>query len=321
MVVVARTDPHATYDDVHDAHPDWIAVEASGQPRRHWASPEMWVTCGLGPYNFEFMTEVTREIVSRYRVDGIFVNRWDGSGMCYCEHCRRNFGQATSLELPRTVDPQDPARRAYILWRQQRLFELWRRWDDEVRKVDPDARVIPNTGGGALSSLDMKRIGELAPLLVADRQARRGVAAPWANGKNGKEFRATMGKKPIVGLFSVGLEEPYRWKDSVQSPDEIRLWVADGVANGLRPWFTKFSGALHDERWLRVVEDIYRRHARWERYLRNEAPVARVGLVYSQQTAWFYGGELAPAPAGDQTPAWYQPHAEARSPVETVHAQ
>src|SRR5215471_12893126 len=25
MVVIARTDPHATYDDVHDAHPDWIA--------------------------------------------------------------------------------------------------------------------------------------------------------------------------------------------------------------------------------------------------------------------------------------------------------
>ncbi len=315
MVVVARTDPHATYDDVRDAHPDWIAVEANGQPRRHWASPEMWVTCGLGPYNFEFMTEVTKEIASRYRVDGIFVNRWEGSGMCYCDHCRRNFGQA----LPRTTDPQDPARRAYILWRQQRLFELWRRWDDEVRTVNPDARVIPNTGGGALSSLDMKRIGELAPTLVADRQARRGLAAPWANGKNGKEFRATMGKKPIIGLFSVGLEEPYRWKDSVQSPDEIRLWVADGVANGLRPWFTKFSGALHDERWLRVVEDIYRRHARWERYLRNEAPVARVGLVYSQQTAWFYGGERAAARVEDHTLGWYQALVEARIPFEMVH--
>ena len=73
------------------AHPDWIAVDAEGRPRRHWASPEMWVTCGLGPYNFEFMTEVKKEIMSRYRVDAIFINRWDGSGMCYCEHCRREF--------------------------------------------------------------------------------------------------------------------------------------------------------------------------------------------------------------------------------------
>ena len=48
MVVLARTDPHATYDDVNEAHPDWIAVDAAGRSRRHWASPEMWVTCALG---------------------------------------------------------------------------------------------------------------------------------------------------------------------------------------------------------------------------------------------------------------------------------
>ena len=48
MVVIARTDPHATYDDVEQAHPDWIAVDATGQRRRHWASPELWVTCASG---------------------------------------------------------------------------------------------------------------------------------------------------------------------------------------------------------------------------------------------------------------------------------
>jgi hypothetical protein len=314
MVVIARTDPHATYDDVQQAHPDWIAVGADGRPRRHWASLEMWVSCGLGPYNFDFMTEVKREIMSRYRVDGIFINRWDGSGMCYCEHCRKNFKDATGHELPHTNDPQDPARHAYILWRQQRLFDLWQLWDREVRKINPDSCVIPNTGGGATSTLDMKKIGELAPTLIADRQARRGLTAPWANGKNGKEFRATMGRKPIVGIFSVGLEEPYRWKDSVQSEAEIRLWVANGVANDLRPWFTKFSGVLHDDRWLKPVEQIYQRLARWEKYLRNETPLARVGLVYSQQTGWFCPGKVE-----DHINGWYQALIEARVPFEMVH--
>ena len=50
--------------------------------------------------------------------------------------------------------------------------------------------------------------------------------APWANGKNGKEYRSTMGRKAIVGIFNVGLEGKYRWKDSVQSADELRLWSA-----------------------------------------------------------------------------------------------
>src|ERR1700730_9572170 len=217
MVVVARTDPHAVHQDVYDAHPDWIAVNAQGQKRRHAASPDLWVTCALGPYNFEFMTEVTKEIVSRYTVDGIFTNRWAGAGMCYCEHCQHNFQAAYGMELQRTSDPQDPRRKNYILWRQQRLFELWRLWDGEIRKINPQARYIANAGGGALSELDMKTVGELAPTLFADRQARRGLTAPWANGKNGKEYRATLGRKPIVGIFSVGVEESYRWKDSVQS--------------------------------------------------------------------------------------------------------
>src|SRR4051812_28969365 len=225
MAVIARTDPHATYDDVELAHPDWIAVDSAGQKRRHWASPEMWITCALGPYNFEFMREVHREIMTRYHVDGIFINRWEGSGMCFCEHCKSNFKAASGFDLPTTNDPQTPARRAYILWRQQRLFDLWSLWDSDVRKINPDSCVIPNTGGGSTSTLDMKTIGELAPILFADRQGRSGVMAPWANGKNGKEFRSTMGRKPIGGIFSVGVEEASRWKDSVQSPAEIRLWA------------------------------------------------------------------------------------------------
>jgi hypothetical protein len=131
---------------------------------------------------------------------------------------------------------------------------------------------------------------------------------------NAKEYRAAMGMKPIVGIFSVGLEEPYRWKDSVQNGEEIRLWVADLVANGMRPWFTKFGGVLHDERWLKPVEEIYRRLAGWEKYLRNERPLARVAIVYSQQTAWFVGNKVE-----DHINGWYQALIEARIPFELVH--
>lgn len=319
MVVIARTDPHSALQDAYEAHPDWIAVDAEGRKRRHWATPGRWVTCALGPYNFEFMTDVHKEIMSLYKVDGIFSNRWAGSGMCYCEHCQRNFKAASGMELPRTNNPQDPRRRSYVLWQQQRLFELWRLWDSEIRKINTHARFIPNTGGGALSGLDMKTISELSDILFADRQARRGLAAPWSNGKNGKEYRSALGRKPVGGIFSIGVEEPYRWKDSVQSDAEIRIWVADGVANGLRPWFTKFSGTLRDRRWLKVVEDIYNWHYRAERYLRNEAPLARVAMVYSQQTAAFYGGERAQQKVEDPILGMYHALIEARIPFEMVH--
>jgi hypothetical protein len=319
MVVIARTDPHAAHQDVYDAHPDWIAVDAEGRQRRHWASPELWVTCALGPYNFEFMTQVHREIATRYAVDGIFGNRWSGSGMCYCEHCQRNFQAASGLALPRTTDPRDPARRAYLAWHEQQLFAVWRLWDREIRAIRPHARFIANAGGGALSPLDMKTVGELSDILFADRQARQGLMPLWANGKNAKEYRAALGSKPIGGIFSVGIEEPYRWKDSVQSEPELRAWVAEGTANGLRPWFTKFSGTLHDARWLARVERIYAWHHRVEPYLRNELPLARVALVYSQQTATFYGADRAREKVEDHTLGFYHALVEARVPFEMVH--
>jgi len=78
-----------------------------------------------------------------YRPDGIFSNRWAGSGMCYCEHCRQNFKTATSFDLPRTLDPQDRARRAYMEWKQQRLFELCAVWNKAIREINPAACFIP----------------------------------------------------------------------------------------------------------------------------------------------------------------------------------
>lgn len=319
MNVVARTDPHGVHQDVYDAHPDWIAVDADGKKRKHWSDPDYWVTCALGPYNFEFMTKVTEEIVTMYQVDGVFSNRWAGSGMCYCEHCRENFRAFSGLALPTSKNPLDPARREYTVWHQKRLFDLWKLWDSRIKAINPHASYIANAGGGALSELDMKTIGELAPTLFADRQARRGLMPPWVNGKNGKEYRATLGKKAIAGIFSVGLEEEYRWKDSVQSSDEIRLWVADGVAQDLRPWFTKFNAKNADRRWLPVVEEIYKWHHQNERYLRNETNLARVAMVYSQQTATYYGGEKAHTRVEDASLGMYQALVEARIPFEMVH--
>ena len=319
MNVIARTDAHACHQDVYGAHPDWIAVDEFGKKRRHPSDPDYWITCALGPYNFEFMTAVHEEIMTRYMVDGIFTNRWAGSGMCYCVHCQTNFHNFSGLALPHTLDPQDAARRQYVIWHQQRLFELWRLWNDRIQAINPNASYIANAGGGALSELDMKTVGELAPTLFADRQGRSGLMAPWANGKNGKEYRATMGNKAIVGIFSVGLEDKYRWKDSVQSDDEIRLWVLDGVAQGLRPWFTKFDAKIIDPRWLPVVEEIYKWHAANERYLRNERPLARVGMVYSQQTATFYGGKNARTTVEDASLGFYEALVEARIPFEMVH--
>jgi hypothetical protein len=128
MSVIARSDPHAAWQNVYEAHPDWIAVTAEGEKRRHWANPDMWVTCALGPYNFEFMTQVHTEIMERYQPDGIFSNRWAGHGICYCEHCTRNFRKYAGISLPKSTNHSDRDYQKYVEWSTERLRELWMLW-------------------------------------------------------------------------------------------------------------------------------------------------------------------------------------------------
>ena len=208
---------------------------------------------------------------------------------------------------------RDPLRRQFLEWKKARLTELWKQWDATVRAVNAEARFIPN------GPPDLKTAGELAAIQFTDNQARRGLTPPWANGRRAKEYRSVMGRKPIGGIFSVGLEEPYRWKDSVQSEPEIRLWVAEGTANGMRPWVTKFSGVLYDRRWLPVVERIYQWHFENERYLRNETPLARVALLHSEQTETYHAGVAPGDRAEDHVLGMYHALIEARVPFELVH--
>jgi hypothetical protein len=313
MAVIAHTDPHAAWNDVYQAHPDWVAVDSNGQKRRHWSSPELWVTCALGPYNFEFMTQVHKEIMQCYKVDGIFSNRWAGHGICYCEHCIRNFKIFSGMDLPRTNDRRDLAYQKYLEWQIVRLKELWFLWDRTIREIKPSSRYIPNGFPDNLVT------GALSDIFFTDHQGRSGVIPPWSNGKRVKELRATMGMKPLGGIFSIGLEERYRWKDSVQSEPEIRIWVAEGIANNMRPWFVKFSGTLYDRRWLKIVERIYQWHYRVEPYLRNTASLASVAMVYSEQTECYYGGEKWQEQSNGHELGMYHALIEARIPFEMVN--
>ena len=298
MNVIARVDPHAAHQDVQDAHPDWIAVQANGQPYRHWAMPTSWVTCALGPYNFEFMTSVIREIMTNYKVDGIFANRWNGSGMCYCQHCQKNFRDFSGLDLPRPAAAGE-AQTQYAAWHRKRLLELYTLWEGEIKKANPDAAFFPN-------GFDLIRESVSVPIHFADRQNRSPNLPPWQNGKSAKDARSTFGMKPIVGLFGVTVGSPYRWMDSVQNPNEVRVFAVDGIAQGFRPWVIKFNAKPLDQRWLKPVEDLFVWHWKNEKYMRNERPLARVGLV------------SAPRAPADHTSGFYHALVEARIPFETV---
>jgi hypothetical protein len=335
ITVCVRTDPHAARQDVYDAHPDWIAVTADGQKRKHWANPELWVTCGLGPYNFEFMTQVHKEIMNMYKPEGIFSNRWNGSGMCYCEHCVKNFKEFSGgMELPRVGsarqvagtradggDTQSPSEAAALVkyreWNVARLKELWFLWDAEIRKIKSTSRFIPN------GFPDRKIIGQYSDIFFVDRQGRSGAIPPWNSGRGAKELRAGgMAMKPLIHIFSVGLEDSPRWKDSVNTDAELKLWAAGGIANGMLPCFVKFNATPIDKRWFKTMEKVYEGHFKSARYLRNIAPMARVAVVLAEQSSGRIAGAAKPwqQDSGFHLQGMYHTLIEGRTPFEMINA-
>jgi Hypothetical glycosyl hydrolase 6/Trehalose utilisation len=316
MNVIARVEPGGFREEVFAAHPEWVSRQPDGTPQRYFASSDLYMNCALGGYNFEFITSVMREIVRTYRVDGIFTNRWTTQSRCFCDSCRTLFRAASGRDIPESGSTDSALQRAYADWSAARLLELARLWNAEIRAINPEAFHIPNGVGAA--NRDLKTYSEFTPLIVSDSQARRDLTPSWENGKHAKICRMTMGENPICGIFSVGVEEAYRWKDSVQSPAEIRAWVASGIAQGFRPWMVKFNAKPIDRRWMPVVARIYDWHWRNERYLRNTANLARVAVVAATDQFAQSADTGAGIPA-DYLNGYYQALIEARIPFQMIY--
>lgn len=322
MTVVARIDPHACNEDMAKAHPEWLMVSSAGKVLRHPVMPDLYLTCPYGGYRRQFALDVIREIVSTYQVDGIFANRWLSTSAfetCYCDYCRASFQQAYGHELPKDANPRDAVWRDFTLWYQDQVFSLMKLWDGEVKRIRATSQYIPNNGGSAFNALDWKQFGELAHILNADHQGRSGTTPPWSASQLAKVYRSVAGGKPIIGSSGINLAVPQRWMKSEKPAPEQQIWMAEGLAGGFTPKFSKFGGVMDDERWLPQVEQFFRWVKSAEPYLHDREPVAQVGIVYSQQTAHYYSGRDTREEVSDANNGMCQALIEARIPFEMVH--
>ena len=326
LAVLARMDSNRAHEDFYRAHPDWFARDANGEPYRN---TDLYVTCVNSPYYDEYIPSVLREIIGRSHPEGFADNNWTGMDrdkICYCDNCQRKFREQAGQPIPRAKNWDDPVYRQWVQWNYARRLEIWDTNNRATRESGGTQCVWLGMNGGSIPYAchrfrDLRAIWERSEIVMLDEQVRVDATGFQHNGEVGKMVHGVLGWDKIVPESMAMYQAPEPTFRFTRKPEpEARLWMLDGFAGGIQPWWHHVGANDQDRRIYRTAEPILRWHADNEEYLVNRRPVATVGLVWSQQNADFYGrdhlDELVELPRH----GWTNALVRARIPYLMVHA-
>jgi hypothetical protein len=122
-------------------HPDWRSMwedgydrtleGKGGEPERRWGE-----VCPNSPYR-DYAIACTKEIVTNYDIDGMWLDQIFWTGVCYCPYCTARFWGEYNTEPPRIVDWDDPTWRRFQKMRQQSLLDLAQTIYHTIKQIRP----------------------------------------------------------------------------------------------------------------------------------------------------------------------------------------
>jgi hypothetical protein len=337
LIVFARMDCGSAFEPFYKAHPDWFAVNAAGEPYRTGSEAEgdlLYTTCINGPYYDEYIPSILREIIAHEKPEGFTDNHWAGLGrdsMCYCNNCKSKFHQFSGKDLPGIKNWDDPVYRQWIAWSYQRRLEIWDLFSSTTKAAGgPDCiwsgMLSGNFVQAASSFRDMRELCRRADILMLDHQGRanNGLGPPGTGQSEGFQENGDTGKR-VHGLGGWDKLAPesmatYGPRRAARPIPEVRMWMADGVAGTIQPWWHHVGGYQEDRRQFQVVEPFFRWYADRQQYLVNRQPIATVAVVYSQRNFEWYGRDHANVLALAPYDGMIQALIRARIPYLPIHA-
>ena len=296
LAILARMDINRATKNFYDAHPDWFARHEDGSP---FILQGRYQSCLNSPYYKEYIPEILKEIIERYHPDGFTDNSWTGisrKSICYCDNCRREFKKWRGMELPAAVDYQDPIYREWILWSYQCRIDNWDLFNQITTCYGGEdclwlGMVNANFVGSHLSFCDLREVSKRSKIIMVDHQSREGHGFE-QNSLNGLLLHQMVGWDKIIpesmGAYTRG---PQSYRRSATSPLELQLWMLEGIAGGITPWWHIVGGFQEDKRIYDIEIPVMQWHQKYEQYLYDRTPIADVGVLWSQRNVEFFGGD------------------------------
>jgi FAD/FMN-containing dehydrogenase len=325
LVVFARMDSNRAHEEAFRAHPEWFARQNNGEPYR---AADRFITCINSAYYDDYLPQILREIIERSRPEGITDNSWAGLGrasICYCESCHRSFRDKTGQQIPDTKNWDDPTYRKWIEWNYARRIEIWE-LNNRVTKAAGGPRCIwsgMNSGsvsGQSASFRDYRAICRRAEIIMLDHQSRSESAGFHENAQIGQLIHGLLGWDKLIpesmAMYQAGRPT---FRVAAKPPLEAHLWMLEGIAGGIQPWWHHVGAYHEDRRAYETAAPIMQWHEEHEQFLVNRTPVANVGLVWSQRNTDFYGRDNADELVEAPWRGWSNALLKARIPYVPVH--
>ena len=290
--VVARMDINRATKEFFDAHPDWFARRKNGEPIM---ADGRYVSCINSGYYKEYIPEVLTEIIELYQPVGFTDNSWKGTDqntICYCDNCKKRFKADKNLELPDKVSWDDPVYREWLRWGYACRLENWDLFNTTTQKHGGKdclwfGMVHGDPRGGMF--VDLKGALSRSKMVFCDHQGREGMGFE-QNAVNGSLLRFASEEQVLVPESMANYVRGNAFfRLSANPKEETRLWMLDGIAGGISPWFHHVGGGQNDRRQFETPVPVFQWHEKKQQYLYERTDLANVGLVWSQENADFYG--------------------------------
>ncbi len=326
IAVLARMDSNRADEQFYRAHPDWFAIDATGRPYR---AGELYVSCINSPYYNEYLPGVLKEIIERTHPEGFTDNSWSGLGrnsICHCEHCIRRFREHCGQAIPERKDWSNPVYRQWIQWNYARRLEVWDLNNRTTREAGGPDCIWIGMNSGSVSSQSQsfrnyKEICRRAEIIMLDHQSRSDSAGFQQNGETGKLIHGLLGWDKLIpesmAMYQAG-RPTFRLSSKPEA--EARMWMLEGFAGGIQPWWHHIGAYHEDRRMYHTAQPVFSWHKANEEFLVNRKPVASIGVLWSQENTDYYGqdnaDELVELPFRGMTQALIR----SRIPYLPVHA-
>ncbi len=298
LVVLARMDCNRAHEDFYQAHSDWFARTANGQPVR---AADLYVTCIHSPYYDEYIPELLREIAGRYHPEGFADNSWSGlerDTICQCPYCGKKFRAASGHNLPSRPDWDNPVYREWIQWNYARRIEVWDLYNRVAREAGGKdclwiGMLADNPAYEARRFRDLKAICSRSQMVLLDHQGRNANEGFENNSDAGKRLHGLLGWDKFIPESMAMYTRNPSFRKAANPPAEAKLWMLEGMAGGIQTWWHHVGAVQEDRRQFDTAADLTRWAGANRKFLMNREPVASIGLVWSQANADFYGRDQA----------------------------